>query len=209
MVIAPTCLGFLFASVYARQLLESHAPTPRLVSLQRRGGRDPSRGVGLLGPRCTNQPVSSRPSHCSPRPQRRPRTPWAPQQDGTWWRHPDPGAGLVAVRPEHGQGDRRAGPEHRARRPTADHPPDQHRPSRLGRHGRSGDPAAPAVGVVRRQLDLPAPDASEPVVPPGRGMCRGLAVITMEAGWVVTESDASRERLQHMSRGRANGNTGV
>ena len=29
------------------------------------------------------------------------------------------------------------------------------------------------LGVVRRQLDLPAPDAGEQVVPAGRGLCRG------------------------------------
>ena len=74
--------------------------------------------------------------------------------------------GIVAVRPEHGPVDRRAGSGHGARRPTTDRPPGQHRPSRLGRRW-AWELAVPAVRVVRRQLDIPAQDAGEQVVPSG------------------------------------------
>src|SRR5215203_5797678 len=93
----------------------------------------------------------------------------------------------MAVRPQHRQGHGREGSGFGAGRSTARHSADQHRPPGLGRHGGSGVAAVPAgdlvraVWIFRRRM------------PQSRWFLRAAAVagvaavITMEAGWVVTE----------------------
>ena len=98
---------------------------------------------------------------------------------------------------------------------------DQRRPPRLGRHGRPRHPAVPAVALVRRYLGRSADGCRQTKwfsrVAAASGV---LAVISMEAGWVVTEvgrqpwivynlhegrgrSHRQHRRLDHVHRGRA------
>ena len=55
---------------------------------------------------------------------------------------------------------------------AADDLADQHRPPRVGRHGRSRHPAVPALRLVLGVLDLPARHAPQQAVPAHRLMCR-------------------------------------
>ncbi len=123
--------------------------------------------------------------------QRRPRDAAGPAQRQRHGqrRHPDPGPGLVAVRPEHGTVDRRAGSGHRARgrRPTI---------SEVNIVHLAWDVMV-GLGTLLFLLSLWWCGLSwifrrrmphEPLVPAGRGGRSGvLAVVAMEAGWIVTE----------------------
>ena len=80
---------------------------------------------------------------------------------------PIPGLASWLSDPSTGRVDGGARFGHGARGRAPDRPAGQHRASRLGRDGGPGDTAVPAVGVVRRQLDISAPDAGEQVVPLG------------------------------------------
>ena len=146
--------------------------------------------------------------------QRRPRDPPGPPQRGRHGqrRHRDPRPGLVAVRPQHRHGDGRAGPGRGAGRRTAEHPADQHRPPRLGRHGRPGDAAVPAVRLVRAPAGYSAAECRRASGSCGPRPCSGvLAVIAMEAGWIVTEVGRQPWIVyNHMKvEDAATGNTGV
>ena len=67
------------------------------------------------------------------------------------------------------------------------------------------------VGLVRAVLAVPARHAEEPLVPAHRVRRRRAAVITMEAGWVVTEVGRQPWIVyDHMKvEDAATGNTGV
>ena len=171
--------GFLIASVYATAMLRGRVDRYHrlgfVIAFSVAAVATPIQmGVGDSLARWVynNQPVKFAAIELVPTTeQRRPRDAPGPAQRRRHgqWRHPDPGAGLVAVRPEHRQVDGRAGPGHGARGRPTDRPSGQRRPSRLGRHGRPGNTAVPVVGVVRPQLGLPAQDADEQVVPAGGG----------------------------------------
>ena len=77
----------------------------------------------------------------------------------------------------------------------------------LGRHGGPGNAAVPVVGVVRRQLGVPAPDAGEQVVPPG-GSRLGCPDRHLHGGRLDRDRGRSPavDRLRaHEGRGRGHG----
>ena len=94
-------------------------------------------------------------------------------------------------------------------RPTA--ATGQRGPSRLGRHGRPRDAPAVAVRLVRRLVAVPArhaPGKALPLIAAASGV---LAVLTMEAGWVVTEVGRQPWIVYEYMKveNAATGNTGV
>ena len=121
---------------------------------------------------------------------------------------PIPGLASLLSDPEHRHGPRSS--RGWTRVPADDRPTvrrGQHRPPRVGRHGRPRHAAVPAVASwYGAQLDLPAADADEQVVParspPPPGV---LAVITMEAGWVVTEVGRQPWIVYNLHEGRGRG----
>ena len=104
----------------------------------------------------------------------------------TGW-HPHPRPGLVVVGSEHRQGDRRAGPRHRSCRSATDDPAGERRPSRWDVMVGLGTLLFLftlwywASWIFRRDM------------PRSRWFLRGaaatgvLAVVAMEAGWIVSE----------------------
>ncbi len=103
-------------------------------------------------------------------------------------RHPDPRPRLLAVRPEHRQVHGRPGPRQRtpsATSPTISEVNVVH--LALGRHGGTRHAAVPALPLVRRELGDTQTDADQPGFLSLAAASGVLSVITMEAGWVVTE----------------------
>ena len=124
--------------------------------------------------------------------------------DGTVTRwHRDPRAGLVALRPEHRHDHRRAGTRHRARRTTA---PTVARSTWCTWPGTSWSVSARCCSCCRSGTACPGCSGAT---------CRRaewflriaaaagvLAVITMEAGWVVTEVGRQPWIVYNLHEGR-------
>ena len=102
-------------------------------------------------------------------------------------RDQDPRPGFVVVRPERRHGHGRAGARQRPRRRASDDVAGQHRPLGVGHHGRPRHAPVPAVGVVLAVLDLPARHARSRWFLRIASAAGVASVITMEAGWVVSE----------------------
>ena len=212
--------GFLVASVYAAGMLRGRrdryhhlgfviafSVAAIATPIQMGVGDSPARWV------YNNQPVKfaaielvPRPAATSPRPSWAASTRTAPSPAVS---HPRPGLRGCPTPARAGRPSSRAWtpcPRTNGRpsaRPTPSISP--------GTSWSAWGPAVPAVGVVRGQLGLPAPDAGEQVVP-GAAACAGvLGVITMEAGWVVTEVGRQPWIVyNHMKvEDAATGNTGV
>ena len=190
--------GFLVASVYATAMLRGRVDRYHrlgfIIAFSVAAVATPIQmGVGDSLARWVynNQPVKFAAIELVPTTeQRRPRDAPGPAQRQRHGqrRHPDPGVGLVAVRPEHGALDGRAGSEHGARGR-------RNRPS--VRSTSSISPGTPWSAWERLLFLLSAwyglswifrrrMPTSKLFL--GAAAASGvLAVIAMEAGWIVTE----------------------
>ncbi len=125
---------------------------------------------------------------------------------------PIPGMASILVDPGTGTATVVAGPRRRAGRRAPDGEPGQRRPPGVGRHGRPGHGPAPAVALVRAHLagaGATCPRASSSCASPRRPGV--LAIVAMEAGWVVSEVGRQPWIVYELMRvdDAATANTGV